>query len=41
MEAMGVFDVRKSLQMGISPFPDDGHTNGIVGASCAIQNPYT
>ena len=26
IEAMGVFDARKSLQMGISPFSDDGHT---------------
>ena len=24
--AMGVFDARKSLQMGISPLSDDGHT---------------
>ena len=23
---MGVFDARQSLQMGISPFSDDGHT---------------
>ena len=26
IEAMGVFDARKSLQMGISPFSDDGYT---------------
>ena len=26
IEAMGVFDARQSLQMGISSFSDDGHT---------------
>ena len=26
IEAMGVFDTRQSLQMGISSFSDDGHT---------------